>query len=1124
MGEQAGSQRYLDGLPDLQCAQLETVNASGRTLLREILDDGKGLAFLGAGVSASLYPPWTEVISRLIDGADRLTEEEARTCRALATSNPDAVVDIVRDRMGAGDYQETLRTLFAPRKDPATQRTWTRAHELVARCNLAGVITTNYDPGIANARMAVRTQASATGFASWDDEELMVRWRQGTVFGDDELPVLFAHGHHNRPESIVLATTEYRRAYRGMLGAVLGQLLDTRPAMWIGFSFTDRRIETILREIGDRSATSVTTRPATRHVAIMSWDPAAGRDPGTIRSVMEIQFGCRVVLYPAPDGDHSALGVLLAEFTDPRYPPAAVAPVAAMPKRDGGSAPVQQWVHGGDRVAHFTGRVEELARLTRWARDPEVRLVGVTAWGGAGKTALVAEWLAGLNGARQRPAVRGVFAWGFYQRNSVQEWAAGLLSWVAQTFGVAPTPGPLAAQVLAVLRAVPLVIVLDGLEVIQEGPAGGQFGRLLDGTLRAVLTGACQQDHAGLVVLTSRFPFADLEQFNGGAVRMMDVPPFTPAEGATVLAAAGGGWLSEAQRLDLVRAVDGHALAVGVLAGALADRPPADDLQVLRAELLEAGRTDARVGKVLRFYADRLGEAESALVAVVGLFQRPVPVGMVLALGSHDTTGAWLSGWTPAQVETAVRQRLSGLLSWHPGGTLSAHPLVRDAFRPRVLTGDSAQLAADTELSDLPTGSVTSRDDALRVVEMIELLVDADEWQAANRLHGDRLGRQALETLPAAQLGQRCAAAFVGTPSRRSACRDKLNHHRFGYYLNQLGLMGMNAGNLTVAATYLNMAAEEDRSRGNTTSLPVILENISALAIRLGDTEAGIQAGVEACEAAAVTDDRMNIKYSYAHLGWANDLAGATRPADKHYVAADLIVFTDEHYSHLYSALGTTWAAQLTRTGRASIARRLTEWNRVICDSKGWRADSADCDRELGCCDLIDGDLDSAGRRLQAAADVLRDGEYLVEWVATLPDFAEHRRRTGQFDEAERICTEAITAAGPRGLVPTHARALATRALVRGDRFGKTGDRDQLDRARDDAEHALRLATRTRRLPWQELDAFQAHAHLDQLEARDHGWRIKAENLHAQLVPPGLDPDPLATVEARVRELRSRDG
>ena len=117
------------------------------------------------------------------------------------------------------------------------------------------------------------------------------------------------------------------------------------------------------------------------------------------------------------------------------------------------------------------------------------------------------------------------------------------------------------------LRVVPVLLVLDGLEVVQEGPAGDGFGRLLDGLLREVLAGACQLPHSGLVMLTSRFPFADLEAFDGGAARMLEVPPFTPAEGAALLAATGGGWLPEPERRDLVAAVDGHALAVGVLAG-----------------------------------------------------------------------------------------------------------------------------------------------------------------------------------------------------------------------------------------------------------------------------------------------------------------------------------------------------------------------------------------------------------------------------------------------------------------------------------------------------------------------------------------------------------------------------
>ena len=88
-----------------------------------------------------------------------------------------------------------------------------------------------------------------------------------------------------------------------------------------------------------------------------------------------------------------------------------------------------------------------------------------------------------------------------------------------------------AEAVLRLLRAVPLLLVLDGLEVVQEGPAGGGFGRLLDGTLREVLAGACQQRHGGLLLLTSRFPFADLEGFDGTSARMLEVPAVHPGRG-----------------------------------------------------------------------------------------------------------------------------------------------------------------------------------------------------------------------------------------------------------------------------------------------------------------------------------------------------------------------------------------------------------------------------------------------------------------------------------------------------------------------------------------------------------------------------------------------------------------
>jgi len=604
---QGGVPVYLAGVAPELGRRLVGVNAAGVAALSKYLASGEAVAFLGAGASAPLYPLWQAVIAELVDAgvARGLESAVAGTCRDLAGDQPDAVVELLRQHLGAAQYRAVLREVFRVRRDPESGRTWTPVQELVCRCPFKAVVTTNYDPGIVDARMRVRSRASGTGFMSWTDELALDRWRTREVFGDDELPVLFAHGHHNQPDAMVLAAAEYRRAYAGKLSRVLASMIDGWHLVWIGFSFADQRIGGVLREVAEHSGTRVDPGGPVRHVAVVAWDPGGGRDPETLRRLARIQYGADLILYPAPGGDHSALRSLLAEFTVPRFPPVA-APPTPPPRISQPEMPVR-WVPAAEVVEHFTGRVEELARLDRWAADPTIRLVGVTAWGGAGKTALVTHWLQRHGGTGARPGVRGVFGWSFYADASAEHWARALLEWAEGELRVPVAGrGRLGAAVLALLRRVPLILVLDGLEVLQEGPEGGQFGRLLDGTLREVLTGACRLRHGGLVVLTSRFAFADVETFDGDTARMLDVPPFTPAEGAALLAVAGGGWLPEVQRRDLVAGVDGHALALSVLGGLLADQPTTD-LAVLRGELAAAVSTDARVARVLRFYSEGAG-------------------------------------------------------------------------------------------------------------------------------------------------------------------------------------------------------------------------------------------------------------------------------------------------------------------------------------------------------------------------------------------------------------------------------------------------------------------------------------------------------------------------------------
>ncbi len=84
------------------------------------------MAFLGAGVSAPLYPLWTGLIGDLINAAaSRLDDGQAETLRALASQSPEEVVEIIRTALGTGPYREVLRQVFRVRTDEETGRSWT---------------------------------------------------------------------------------------------------------------------------------------------------------------------------------------------------------------------------------------------------------------------------------------------------------------------------------------------------------------------------------------------------------------------------------------------------------------------------------------------------------------------------------------------------------------------------------------------------------------------------------------------------------------------------------------------------------------------------------------------------------------------------------------------------------------------------------------------------------------------------------------------------------------------------------------------------------------------------------------------------------------------------------------
>lgn len=1126
---------YLSSLPREHAQRLTEVNAPGISALHSYMESGKAVAILGAGVSVPLYPLWKNLISELVDLAHQrgLSTEVAETCRLRLDTQPDAVVELLRRQLGVHIFRDILRAAFRVRRDPVTGQSWTRLHELICQQSFNGIITTNYDSGILDARMHVRPSACSTGFTSWADETALDRWINGDVFTDDELPVLFAHGYHTRPDEMILATSEYRRAYAGKLSETLSVLIRTSHMVWMGFSYRDQHVTSILQEVLANTGTRSNPGGIPRHVTLLPWIVNSAKeyaeDPRTLCSLIEIEYGSYPILYPVWGEDHSSLGQLLTQTISSQYSPA----YPSWPdwpdtdrKPDTRSAMSLAKIPAESNIANlysnqelqpigsFAGRTEELGRLTRWHAEDAVKVIAVVAWAGAGKTALVTKWI--YDSGLLRRGRQKIFIWDFYANPSVREFMSELISQLHNLNGLdlpakQQKESTEAKTAVSLLCSTSVLILLDGLEVIQEGLSSQHTGQFHDSRLRDFLVAFCRTSSDSLILLTSRIPIADIERFDGQAARILDLPPLADHEGATLLERSGADWLPAHQREILSSTLNGHALALTALSGCLERGSHGADLNSFIDDLTAKVTTDSRVRRVLQYYLNLLDPADRSLLACVSLFRRPVGAEVIMTVAAHHSFGGQLDGWTARDVEARVRARMSGLLSADRDGKISAHPLIRDTFRPLAM--GATEIAVDITLAGIPVSVVENREQARQVVEAIELCIDANQWHAANELYvfRSRDGR-AWQTLPAAQLGLRACMAFIETPERRSECQRQLNNKRLVAYLGDAGMLAIFTGNLSAGKDFLEARVRATPEQEHA-PLARGLCDLAVCTGRLGRPLAGYPLAHEALDHAEATADGVLRADAHVAIAWLAFQYGETSKAEQYFILANRIEYGDNSERIPHSQVGIWWSDFLVRTGRRAAAYRLTQGNLRICEQLGHNEDIARCLLMLAKLDL---DRQSISHRtmsnLRSAIDCFRDGQYLYEFAEAMLVAAECERQAQMIGAANDRLADVSSMYGLLDNLPVKIPVLIQQSSLLADRSAR-GEVGCLQRARDIADSAFRLSS-ANGLAWFELDAVNIHARIDEVEQADHGWMSRAKALRRRLVPSDLEDDPLRRIEA----------
>jgi hypothetical protein len=352
----------------------------------------------------------------------------------------------------------------------------------------------------------------------------------------------------------------------------------------------------------------------------------------------------------------------------------------------------------------LVGRDDELRRLDDAWADDKTKVISLIAWGGAGKTSLVIEWLTRVRNDGYRNA-DAVLCWSFYSQGTQERAAAGegFLDWALGKLKVkldttsASAKGERLAEEMSRRR---VLLVLDGLEPLQYGPEG-QEGALKDQGLRAFLRGlAVRQPTAGhsLVVLTSRVAVRDLARWEATTTPLIDLGRLSDDAGAALLAEDGVKGTPEELRAA-AHDFAGHALALSLLAGFLKllhgggvrgrnnIRPVIDDPN-------DPGHDQAR--RVIEAFANEWLAGEPALLAImqmIGLFDRPANVDWINALRAEPVIDGLTNAVTGLDDEawhTAIA-RLRDVRLLDPEDSLSpdaldAHPLVREWFGERLKT------------------------------------------------------------------------------------------------------------------------------------------------------------------------------------------------------------------------------------------------------------------------------------------------------------------------------------------------------------------------------------------------------------------------------------------------------
>jgi tetratricopeptide (TPR) repeat protein len=519
--------------------------------------------------------------------------------------------------------------------------------------------------------------------------------------------------------------------------------------------------------------------------------------------------------------------------------------------------------HGADKLF---GREAELKRLDETWRNPAIRVVTLVAWGGVGKTSLVAHWASQLS-QRNYEGAR-YFDWSFYSQGTREQGAASADPFISESlkfFGdekmatSAALPWDKGARLAQLIAQRRTLLVLDGIEPLQH-PPGPLAGQLKNLALTALLQGLAQRN-PGLCLVTTRERVADLAPFRDTTAPEWGLHNLPTPAGVELLKTLGvRGTDAEYQRL--VEDVGGHALTLTLLGNYLAKAHGGD---IRRRNEVRFERADARLQgghafKTMAAYEKWLakggegGQRQLAVLRLLGLFDRPADDGCLAALRREPAIAGLTEPLISLDEEdwnlTLSSLAACGLISVPSDrSAIDAHPLIREYFAKQLREKNpDAWRSAHRRLYEHLKDSTEYRPDTLEDLQPLYQAVahgcqaglhqkacDEVYWQRIQR------GKERYSTDKLGAVGANLGAVACSFEQPWSRLAADLTESYKAWLLSEAAFFLRALGRLTEALEPMQAGLQMKIDQKDWVNAAISANNLSELELTLGEVPRAIR-------------------------------------------------------------------------------------------------------------------------------------------------------------------------------------------------------------------------------------------------------------------------------------------